>query len=491
MPRSSPKQRSRRKAHPLAVVLGVCGALLILLFSALFFAKSAAQSWLRGEGFRQWALAHLAPAMHAELEVSEFAWQGSELYVDRFVARGEEAAAFSSLEALGFRARSGGIRHGAYLIPEVSANRLQLEFSDDRVASRPDLSPPPPDAADAAGHALPPWLRRWLPDRVEIDSIRVDSVGVRVRQPDGSVPFALAGASATIQPDFVTGLWQIDAMGGRVVLPHRDDLRLEDLRLRWKGNDLFVDRCRVGVFEHGQVSGSGEIDFSEGGDFDLALEFASLPIAELLQGEWGERLSGTLNGPVELTGRPGDFRYEGEIRVAEGVVRSFPALTMIANYTRNEQFKHLVLSEARSRFLHEGELVRLTGLVLQSDGLIRVEGDLDIRGRELEGLLQVGVAPGTLSWIPGAERQVFTEERGGFLWTPVHLTGTTEAPREDLSARLVLAAGEAVLRDLPGDALEQLQRFLPEGTELPAGSEQLLEQAKPLLDLITPFLSRP
>jgi len=77
MPRSPRKQRSRRKVHPLAVVLGVCGALLILLFSALVFAKSAAQSWLRGEGFRQWALACLAPAMHAELEVSEFAWQGS------------------------------------------------------------------------------------------------------------------------------------------------------------------------------------------------------------------------------------------------------------------------------------------------------------------------------------------------------------------------------------------------------------------------------
>jgi hypothetical protein len=466
--------------------------MLLLLVVGLVAAKSAAQAWLRGEGFREWAISQIAPAMRAEVEVSEFSWQGSELYVDRFIARGLEDAGFSSVEAMGFRARSGGIRNGAYQIPEVSANRLHLAFSDERASARGGRNPVV-ETSGATGPSLPAWLRRWLPDRVEIEAIRIDQIGARVKDPDGSVPFELAGATATARPDFETGLWEIDAHGGRIALPNRDNLQLDELRLRWRANDLFIDRCRVRAYDQGQISGSGEIDLSDGGGFDLALEFSSIPLAELLEDPWRERISGSIHGPVTMSGVPGSFRYEGQLRLSDGVLRSLPAQTMIANYTRNEQFKHLALNEARARFVHEGDLVSLSDIVLQSDGLIRVEGEIEVRGSQLEGRLQVGVPPGTLSWIPGAERRVFTEERGGFLWTPVQLGGTTDAPREDLTSRLVAAAGEAVLKDLPSEVLEELTRRLPipEGGDAPSATEQLLEQAKPLLDLITPFLSRP
>jgi len=480
--------RPRKRIHPLVLVLGICGVLLFLMVIGLVGLKATAQSWLRGEGFRDWLLAQLAPAMRSELEVSPFAWESSGVYIDRFHAQGHEDAAFSYLDLHGVRARTGGVRHGAYVVPEIAVNRLQLEFSDDRAPSPPRSVEPLPRPG---GPSLPSWIRRFLPDRVEVEEIRLASIDIRVVTPTGEIPFALVGSSATVKPDFEDGLWEFDGRGGRLSLPHEESLRLEDLRLRWRGSDVFIDRCRVGVFERGHVVGRGEVDFSEDGEFDLSLEFSSIRAEEILKGEWSERVSGVLQGPVTLTGKPGSFRYEGELTLTEGAVRSVPMLSMIANYTRNDQFKHLSLSEARTRFSHEGDLVRLSGLVLQSDGLLRVEGEIDLRGEELDGHLQVGITPGTLSWIPGAERSVFVEERGGFLWAPVRLTGTTESPREDLSPRLLAAAGEAVLKDLPAELLEEVRRRLAPGEDLPSGAEDLLEQAKPLLDLLSPFLPRP
>ncbi|MEM1297536.1 MAG: hypothetical protein AAGH89_19370, partial [Verrucomicrobiota bacterium] len=106
----------------------------------------------------------------------------------------------------------------------------------------------------------------------------------------------------------------------------------------------------------------------------------------------------------------------------------------------------------------------------------------------------IGVTPGTLRWIPGAERQVFTENRDGFLWAPLNLTGTTSEPKEDLSGRLIAAAGEEILKGLPDGVLKEVNKLLPTGPDGENPSvdpSELIDQAKPLIDMLSPFLKRP
>ena len=57
--------------------------------------------------------------------------------------------------------------------------------------------------------------------------------------------------------------------------------------------------------------------------------------------------------------------------------------------------------------------------------------------------------PGTLSNIPGAETDVFLPGSHGLLWAPVHVTGTLDNPEEDLTARLIEAAGMRMFETLP------------------------------------------
>ncbi|WP_075089319.1 hypothetical protein [Verrucomicrobium spinosum] len=136
--------------------------------------------------------------------------------------------------------------------------------------------------------------------------------------------------------------------------------------------------------------------------------------------------------------------------IKNGVVENLPLLTRIADFTRTDRFRRVALEQAKGDVTRRGADLEIRKLILQSSGLLRVEGDLDIKnGNDLNGILQVGVSTDALRWMPGAQTQVFTESRPGgppgFAWTEVRLTGTVEAPREDLSNRLLAAMGKELI----------------------------------------------
>jgi hypothetical protein len=170
--------------------------------------------------------------------------------------------------------------------------------------------------------------------------------------------------------------------------------------MRWRQSELFIDQCGLGIYENGHIDGSGEIDFSGEGNFNLELEISSIDVDELAEGEWKERLGGTISGPITITGRPGAFVYEGTMNVAEAKIEAIPVLTVVAEYTRNDQFKHLVLSEAKTDFTKVGGKTNLENIVLQSDGLVRVEGDMVIQGEMVVGQFPGGCGSGNSSLDP-------------------------------------------------------------------------------------------
>ena len=82
-------------------------------------------------------------------------------------------------------------------------------------------------------------------------------------------------------------------------------------------------------------------------------------------------------------------------------------------------------------------------------------------------MIQAGVAPSTLEWIPGARERVFTVSRDGYLWTPVRLSGPIAHPSEDLTARLAQAATVQSINEV---------------------RQSVRDSARGLLDLVTPLI---
>mgnify|MGYP003632970106 CR=1 FL=1 len=483
--RRSRKQSKSRGVNPLVVVLVAGGVLLIVMVIGLLVIKSTIGAWLKGDEFRQFLVQKAGVVMGSEIELADMTWQGSEAYAERFRARGYNGASFSEIGLDGIRAQSGGISDGAFRVPEVTVNRFQLLFSDRRIKR-----PPGEDAVvtqEFEGPEIPEWLSRFVPNRIEVDEVAISSATVSVENDDGTTSFELSGVKAKIRPDFQAKMWEIGGQGGKLQVADQPVVKLKDLAMRWQETDIFIDRCALGIYEAGHIDGTGEISFSGEGNFDLDLQISSIDVDELIEGEWRDRLSGIVEGPVRISGPPEALIYEGTLNVIDAVVEEIPVLTVISKYTRNEQFKYLVLSKAQTEFKSNGELIELRDLVLQADGLVRVEGDVDIQGEAIAGALQVGVTAGTLRWIPGAERQVFVESRDGFLWAPLNLTGTISEPKEDLSGRLIAAAGEAILKELPEGLLNEAQKFL-NPRDGASDSDDLQERGKSVIDILSPFL---
>ena len=156
----------------------------------------------------------------------------------------------------------------------------------------------------------------------------------------------------------------------------------------------------------------------------------ALELRHILSEVWQAKLGGVLEGDYEIAGRPGRAgTIKGRLRVKSGVVQSLPVLERCAEFTHTERFRRVVLDEAAGEWAIEGPRTRVTNIVLQSNGLIRVEGALLIEGQALAGDFIVGVSPETLRWLPGAQNHVFTEagigKVPGFVWTRVRVSGTS------------------------------------------------------------------
>lgn len=118
--------------------------------------------------------------------------------------------------------------------------------------------------------------------------------------------------------------------------------------------------------------------------------------------------------------------------------------------------------------------------MLSDEGLIRLEGNLRVKGDALDGVFRVAVPPGLLAHIPGAEEKVFQAGERGMLWTPLRVTGTLQNPEEDLSGRMIQAAGERMFELIPETgqwALKYGGEVMDQGTALILDNQGLVLEA--------------
>jgi hypothetical protein len=202
---------------------------------------------------------------------------------------------------------------------------------------------------------------------------------------------------------------------------------------------------------------------------------AGLELAGVIPPDWLKRLSGTARADIRLTGNPLEaerLACSGSASLAKGLIEGLPILQIIARKTRNESFVRLVLKEARTDFTRtpDGDWL-LEKLLVDSPGLLRLKGSAAVGATEtLSGSLLLGIVPGTLRYLAGAEQEVFlpiekanlsaaerallSAEDAGLLWTRLTLGGSLANPSEDLSDRLARAWFNATVDEVLGMSME-------------------------------------
>ena len=437
----------------------------ILAIAGFFVVKAAIDSYLRSDRFRQFVAQKAGGTLHADAELAPLNFQGMSIFADGFRAKGGPEAAFADLALEQVRAEISLRKffEKVWTVDQVDIARVRVNFDGPR-ANRPvEPAASPLTAPKTESHSEN--TSGWLPNRVEVSRTTIRDL--QISWAEGG----LRGTALELLP--YEGGWQIAGKGGRLEYAKLPPLDVSALQLRYRAPSLYVNSAELRQPGGGSVQATGEVNFSR--DLDLRLTIVNIDMTPYLSEDWRVRAKGNISGEVTVRSPLPSItapQLKGSLRLSNGELTALPVLDQIAAFTRTQQFRRLTLTNASGDFEQQGDKLRVSKFIAESEGLIRMEGDFTVVGGMLDGAFRVGVTPGSLQWLPGAQAKVFTETRGGYLWAPMRLTGPVNKPNDDLTPRLAAAAQGAVIEGVQNAA----------GEALKTGKEA----AKGLLDLVLP-----
>lgn len=432
------------------------------------------RGYLHSDAFRRFLSAKASAAAAVDGEFTPFRWDGLAVDTDAFEGFGERLIKGLRVDGLHTEVAVSGLSRGVW---EIRESRLQrLELSLDATARHEEHAAPEVRKSPAPQ----PQEKRWLPREVELQGLDVREVVVKALLEQG--PASAAGLRMRVEPAGKKGAYRIDLADGTIRLPFAwmPELRLGRARLRYQDGQVFLNSASAAAWKDGAIDASGEWDVATR-RYALQGDVSGVKCLDLFNEDWSKRFTGDMSSDFTLDNHAGPPVARGRLQVRNGTLTALPVLDALAAYADTRRFRVLALSEARTDWRWKNGEFFLSNLVLASEGLVRLEGFLYIRGKQLDGTFRLGLAPGTLATIPGAETDVFSAGERGLVWAPLRITGTLADPKEDLTDRLIAAAGlrmfdvipetgekvfkytRSLLGDSPSDAVNKGVKMIEEG----------------------------
>lgn len=446
------------------------------------------RSWLHSESFRRMLAGQADAALQVSSEFGPFRWNGTRMNTESFLAHSEGLIKGADAEDLEVEIGLGGWWHGVWRIEDARARRIELEIdatAADRMKNQPapmQADAPPPPATAKQGK----WYDSLIPHEVELKQLQIGSSSVKVITAAG--PVSISNTSWKVTPDGAKGSYRAEGTEGKVKLPWKwaPPMHLGKGRIRYQGESVYLTGADFQVYESGRLDLDGEMSVKgEGYIFNGKLR--DVFCREVLPESWKQRLSGQLSSDFTMEATQGGPKVSGSLELEDGVLTALPVLDALSAYADTTRFRRIALQEGKTDYEWQDGTLTLRKLVLSSEGLVRLEGGIRIDPEEhLDGRFRLGIVPGILARIPGAETQVFSPGKNGLLWTDLHITGTFDHPEEDLSGRLVEAAGLRMIEILP-ETGEKVLKFTQDVLDKDLESHllkggQLLENGKAVID---------
>jgi hypothetical protein len=419
-------------------------ALLVLLLVGLIVARVLFTRYLHSEAFRQalgQGAANALNANHADFSPLQF--DGAMVYGENFRATRDDGGGFSSIDADQLRATFDwhGLLHHTVQVDEMAIQRLDIE---------------PPVTGQAVEKIAPGVSATPAPIGFEPKGWTVDLRKTVISEADwhwtGDPPGGITGTALTLTPDGQNA-WVIDAEGGTLKGENWPPLDLETASMRWQSPTLFINSASLHSGSS-RLTVTGSVE--ERQSVNLRVKLDGVDVRPLEAPDWRERLTGKLTGEVNIQAALGtedaarEVTLSGSLAMVEGQLTALPILDEIGTFTHTERFRQLELTRASADFTRTPERLEVRNMVVESEGLIRVEGSYTVVQGQIDGSFQVGLTPETLQWIPGSQDEIFVDSRGGYRWTPMRLTGPVGHPVDDLTPRLVAAAGNTLIKGAQG-----------------------------------------
>ncbi len=448
MSRRSRRKRGGAKGPWLGKAVVAFGVVLLL---GLAVAYAGLRVYLHSEGFRKFLSAQASGAAKVRGEFSPFLWDGLAVETGGFDATGTGMIGGLMADQISTEIGFGGVGRGVWELKDTRITRLEVILNPGKADEPPPVSP------ELHKKAVVKKQPGWVPKKVELESLQIGELAVGGALLAG--PVEAGGMAVHVVPGAGHNGYKGEITGGYVDLPQKwvPQLRVNRVAGTFQDGSAFITKADIGAWREGRITAFGEWN-KEDGYYSFEGDLEGIRSDEILNENWARKISGDLSSGFSIDNQGGSMVMAGEMELRNGTMTALPMLDALAAYADTRRFRVIQLNEARTKWRYTKEEMRLTDFVMGSEGLIRLEGNMLIKGQALDGRFRLGIVPGVLSNIPGAETHVFRPGEMGLLWTDIHITGTVDDPEEDLTVRLIEAAGLRMFEQLP-ESGEKVLKF--------------------------------
>ncbi len=457
---------------PLRWVLIAVVVLMILVAGGSLTGYFMLKHYLAGDDFRKSVEKEASKYLEIPVTFSPFQWTGFSVYSDQLQTVGTSRVALKTAQAGQIRAdfvfRS--LFKRVLRIEQIEVQTLSLEFQ----------TPPPPEPTPSIPSEPPPtpppaWVKTFLPQEVEIGTVYLRSGNVTWPAGEKSIG-QLSNLKLDASPDGRNlKNWKVQVDKGTLQLPSFPSLNLQKLKGRIQESDFFVTEAILNHQGEGIIAISGDIHIGEPAKSNLAFDIEQLPITPFLPEDWRAKLVGRLYGKLQMEQSEktnGERLITGPIELKQSRLEALPALEKIAEYTKTQRWRRIDFDHFKGQLRWTSDKTQVDQIEIESRGLVRVEGTYTQIGNEVSSLLQVGSTPEILQNVPGLYEKLFTDLREPYAYTPVRLSGTTPNIKNDLTERLLLAVGSALIENIPQNLQEGAKSI---GETLKGGAQGVLD----------------
>jgi len=191
--------------------------------------------------------------------------------------------------------------------------------------------------------------------------------------------------------------------------------------------------------------------------YELDGKLSGLKCKDVFPSNWQKNLKGEVLTSFSIVPHTQNLPLvKGHFEIHNGTLEALPILSKMAHYLADSKYRTIQFEKFECDVKKYEDQITLSNILLNSKNLLKVEGDITFNGKNLDGLFQVGLPPEKLSNIPGAETHVFSPGKDNFSWATVKITGTVDDIKQDLTNRLIEAAGRRMVEqflELSGEGL--------------------------------------
>ncbi len=406
--------------------------LLIVLIGGGIYGINALSRWISGEGCRSTLQKMIGRTLQAEASLEPVRLQWIGIASGGLHAKGTGTTPLREMEASDVQGqlKPSALLNGLWRIKEISLGKLRLRLGGSTATSSvpakatgPDVTPPFP-------------VPKWFPSVVVVDVISAPKSDLFIELPEGKV-IQLLDTRLEMRPDGDESTFE--ARGGTLRTPVLPDLKLRTARCRTTASGLRLTGADLTFPSGGTVRMEGMFPSDSPGS-SLRGTWEKVPVHALFPALEG-KVSGTFRGSCDATwDGNGIHSVIGSMQAEDVTLSNLSQLAQIADFTGMEQFRSLPLQQVRGTYERHLDETRWTGIVLESQGLLKLTGEATVKGNgALTGTFRLGLTTAIVRTIPMAEQLLGANESEGFLWIPLSVGGTLDHPTDDLSPRLMTA----------------------------------------------------